>query len=64
MFGAVMLTVFVVWVAAAVLAEWPPAVFVERGWDVDMEGLAVAMPFIVVFGGLAVAVIGAVAEVF
>jgi hypothetical protein len=57
MMGTILAIVMAIWFVALLITIWdPPWLSVDT--LVFLEGLAVTMPFIIVFGGIAVAVIG------
>jgi hypothetical protein len=58
MVGVILLILMSVWFITLILSEWPPK-SMSVGTYVFIEGLAVSMPFIVVFGGIAVGAIAA-----
>jgi hypothetical protein len=58
MVGVILLILMTVWFITLLLSVWQPKGMIE-GTYVFIEGLAVTMPFIIVFGGIAVGAIAA-----
>ena len=61
MFGVILMILATVWLITLVLSEWPPRCMDVRTY-VLIEGIAVVMPFIIVFGGIAAGAAAAIIE--
>lgn len=59
------MTLFVLiaaWIAITLFALHTPRVLAERGWDIVLEEIALILPLLAVFGGLAVCFVFALIE--
>lgn len=61
MVDVILMILVIVWFITLIVAQWPPASMTEDTY-VFIEGIAVVMPFIIVFGGIAVGAAAAIIE--
>ena len=61
MIGTILAIFLAIWVVSLVIAVVEPS-FIDIDTYVFFEGLAVTMPFIIVFGGIAVGAIAAIID--